>query len=68
MIEITNNEDALTLALVLAVTASSDEQAKEANELAKSFASGMTEKQVETCKMAAEVVIDCQNKISKKGN
>ena len=68
MIEITNNEDALTLALVLAVTAPSDEQSKEATELAKGFASGMTEKQVEICKMAAEVVIDCQNKISKKGN
>ena len=68
MIEITNNQDALTLALVLAVTAPSDEQAKEATELAKSFASGMTESQVETCKMAAEVVIKCQNKISKKVN
>lgn len=68
MIEITNNEDALTLALVLAVTAPSDEQSKEATELAKGFASGMTEKQVEICKMAAEVAIEYEKRYGKEVN
>lgn len=44
---------ALTQALVLGLTASSDEKAKMAIELAESFASQLSVAQVEACKAAA---------------
>ena len=61
-IEITNHGDALTVALILAATAPSDEQSKEAAQLAESLANGMTKKQVEICKMAAEVAIEYEKR------
>ena len=61
-IEITNHGDALTVALILAVTAPNDKQSKEAAKLAESLASGMTKKQVEICKMAAEVALEYEKR------
>tara|TARA_B100001939_G_scaffold296565_1_gene270610 strand:+ start:316 stop:507 length:192 start_codon:yes stop_codon:yes gene_type:complete len=60
-IEITNHGDALTVALILAVTAPSDEQSKEAAQLAEFIASTMSKKEVDICKKAAEVVIELQH-------
>ena len=60
-IEITDRGDALTVALVLAVTAPSNEQSKEAAQLAEFIASNMSKKQIDICKKAAEVVIELQH-------
>jgi len=57
---IENNGDALTVALVLAVTAPTDEQSKEAERMAQQIASGMTAKEVDLSKKAAEVVLETQ--------
>ncbi len=57
---IENNGDALTVALVLAVTAPTDEQSKEAERMAQQIASGMTAKEVDLSKKAAEVVLEIQ--------
>lgn len=57
---IENNGDALTVALVLAVTAPSEEQSKEAERMAQQIASGMTAKEVDLSKKAAEVVLEIQ--------
>ena len=57
---IQNNGDALTVALVLAVTAPTDEQSKEAERMAQQIASGMTAKEVDLSKKAAEVVLEIQ--------
>ena len=57
---IENNGDALTVALVLAVTAPSEEQSKEAERMAQQIASGMTAKEVDLSKKAAEVVLETQ--------
>lgn len=59
-VNIDNREDALTLALVLAVTAETNNQAMEATKLAEFLAKGMDQKKVDICKMAAEVVLDIQ--------
>ena len=61
-IEITNHGDALTVAFILAVTAPSDEQSRKFTKLSESLSIGMSKKQVEICKMAAEVAIKYQNK------
>lgn len=57
---IENNGDALTVALVLAVTAPTEEQSKEAERMAQQIASGMTAKEVDLSKKAAEVVLETQ--------
>lgn len=57
---IENNGDALTVALVLAVTAPTKEQSKEAERMAQQIASGMTVKEVGLSKKAAEVVLETQ--------
>lgn len=57
---IENNGDALTVALVLAVTAPTEEQSKEAERMAQQIASGMTAKEVDLSKKAAEVVLEIQ--------
>ena len=57
---IENNGDALTVALVLAVTAPTDEQSKEAERMAQQIASGMTAKEVDLSKKAAEIVLEIQ--------
>ena len=44
---------ALTQALILALTAPSDQKAKMASELAEQIAHGLTKKQVNQCKVAA---------------
>lgn len=60
-IEITDRGDALTVALVLAVTAPNEEQSQEACELAKCIADGMSKKQIDICAKAAEVVLKLQH-------
>ena len=45
--------EALTQCLVLAITAPTDEQSERANELAQQIAQGLTELQVEQCKLDA---------------
>lgn len=57
---IKNNGNALTVALVLAVTAPTEEQSKEAERMAQQIASGMTAKEVDLSKKAAEVVLEFQ--------
>jgi len=54
-IQIDNHKDALTLALQLAVTASTDEKAQECLDMAKEFASRMPRKDVQICMAAAEL-------------
>ena len=44
---------ALTQALILALTAPSDQKAQMASELAEQIAHGLTKKQVNQCKVAA---------------
>ena len=44
---------ALTQCLVLAITAPTDEQSERANELAQQIAQGLTQLQVEQCKLDA---------------
>ena len=44
---------ALTQCLVLAITAPTDEQSERANELAQQIAQGLTDLQVEQCKLDA---------------
>lgn len=44
---------ALTKALILALTAPTDEKAAQAAELAEQIAQGLTKKQVENCKKSA---------------
>lgn len=47
------NSQALTKALVLALTAPDDDRATQAAELAESIAQGLNAKQVEQCKLNA---------------
>lgn len=49
-----NDVEALTYALVLAVTAPSDEQAKQATAVADQIAAGMNELDIQKAKNAAE--------------
>lgn len=45
--------DALTLALVLSITAPDDEKGDECARMAEGFAAGLTDEQIETCKARA---------------
>jgi len=60
--EINSKEDALTLALKLAITAATEEQASECIQYAEMIAQGMTAKQVNMCKMAAECMVEYEAK------
>ena len=59
-LEIKSPTDALTLALILAVTAKTDEQSQECLEHAQEIAATLKPKEVELCKMAAEVALEFQ--------
>ena len=52
--------EALTQCLVLALTASNDQKAQQAAELAEQIAQGLTVDQVEKCKIAA---LDCLERV-----
>ena len=52
-----NQLDALTQALVLAVSASDDERTQMALELAESFTVGLNDIQVASCKRRAEEIL-----------
>ena len=52
------NTEALTLALKLAIQASTEENSQEALEYAKNIAASMSSKDVEHCKMAAQVAVE----------
>ena len=56
--QINSKEEALTLALKLAITAATEEQANECIQYAEMIAQGMTVKQVNICKMAAECAVE----------
>jgi len=58
MTEVKNHDEALTLALYLAVTARSSKQVKECLHLASDLAKTMSPKDVEYCMKAAEVMIE----------
>ena len=51
---ITTNEEALTLALALAITATDENKAAQCIAMAEQFASGLTLAQVNVCKQAAQ--------------
>lgn len=51
---ITTKEDALTLALTLAITATDENKAAQCLAMAEQFASGLTLAQVNACKQAAQ--------------
>lgn len=51
---ITTKEDALTLALALAITATDENKAAQCIAMAEQFASGLTLAQVNACKQAAQ--------------
>ena len=53
-------ETALTLALVLAATAPSEEKAEEVKKMATDIANHLNDKQVDLCMKAAEVVLQHQ--------
>ena len=52
-----NQLDALTQALVLAVTASTEEKSRAALELADGFAQGLNDIEVAQCKRRAEAIV-----------
>lgn len=52
------NTEALTLALKLAIQAPTEENSQEALEYAKNIAASMSSKDVEHCKMAAQVAVE----------
>ena len=52
----TSNEEALTLALSLSLTAPTDDKAKECADMAESIAASLDEKTVEKCKERALVI------------
>ena len=58
--KIKSKEDALTLALVLMATASSEEKAEEVKNMAMGIANKLSEKEVDLCMKAAEVVLQHQ--------
>ena len=60
-IEINNPTDALTLALILAVTAKTKKLSQECLRHAQIIAATLTPKEVEICKMAAEVALEIEN-------
>ena len=53
-----SEQEALVLALQLALTASTDEKAQLATDCAERLAAGMTEQEVEACKALAEAGLD----------
>jgi len=59
-LEIKSPTDALTLALMLAVTAKTEEQSQECLRHAQEIAATLKPKEVELCKMAAEVALELQ--------
>ena len=59
--EIKSKEDALTMALKLAITAKSQAQVDECVKYAEIIAQGMTAKQVNICKMAAECAVEYES-------
>lgn len=63
-LEIKSPTDALTLALMLAVTAKTEEQSQECLRHAEEIATTLKPKEVEICKMAAEVALEFQKEIS----
>jgi len=56
--QINSKEEALTLALKLAITAETEAQANECIKYAEMIAQGMTAKQVDICKWAAECAVE----------
>lgn len=58
--KIKSKEDALTLALVLMATAPSEQKAKEVKKMATDIANQLSDKQVDLCMKAAEVVLQHQ--------
>ncbi len=59
--ELKSKEDALTMALKLAITAESQAQVDECVKYAEIIAQGMTAKQVNICKMAAECAVEYES-------
>jgi len=59
-LEIKSPTDALTLALMLAVTAKTEKQSQECLRHAEEIANTLKPKEVEICKMAAEVALEIQ--------
>jgi len=57
-------EQALTLALKLAIQAPTEAKARECVAIAQSIAQGMTLKQVEICKAAAECAVEYEETFS----
>jgi len=58
--KIKSKEDALTLALVLMATAPSEEKAEEIKKMAMGIANQLSDKEVDLCMKAAEVVLQHQ--------
>ena len=52
------NTEALTLALKLAIQAPTEQKSQDALDHAKDIAAGMSSKDVEHCKMAAQVAVE----------
>jgi hypothetical protein len=50
--------DVLTQCLILAITASTDEKATQASQLAEQIAQGLTKKQVNQCKKKALEILE----------
>jgi len=57
-VEIKNDSDALTLALVLAAKATDISKISECLEMASNIANKLSKKEVEHCKKSAEVVLE----------
>ena len=57
--------EALTRALILAITAPTDEHAKQAAALAEEIAQGMNRAQIEACKAAALEILEMEPQQSK---
>jgi len=59
-IEVNSPTDALTLSLILAVTAKTEEQSQKCLRYAQKIAATLKPKEVELCKKAAEVALEFQ--------
>ena len=64
MIEGNTPEAVLTFALKLAIQAPTEAKAHECVSIAESIAQGMTRKQVELCKAAAECAVEYETKFA----
>lgn len=53
-----NQRDALTKALILAITAPTEAKSRDAVALAESFAHGLTKEEVQQCKWAAQKAVN----------